>query len=248
MPENNDYRKLADNLIVYTDFDGTIARKDIGDELFKEMGKFQPYNDMLKAGDINIKEYWEILFENLRKDVAPALVEEFALGCEIDPYFPKFVRFCRNNNIPLAVVSDGFDAYIRPLLRAHDLDWLPVYCNEMIFPAEGGPPRPHYPYASESCECFCASCKRNSVVAHTPPDRKIVFIGDGYSDYCAAEHADIVFAKRFLAAYCNEHRLPHHTFKTFFDVLKIFKSVLPRKKLKVRHQAMLKRKKAFETE
>ncbi|MFP4527433.1 MAG: MtnX-like HAD-IB family phosphatase [Candidatus Kapaibacterium sp.] len=247
MAESKDYAKLADKLMVYVDFDGTITRKDIGDELFIRMGEFEPYNSMLKAREIDIKEYWRILFEKLRPEATPESIEQFALSCEIDPYFSKFAEFCREQGIPIAIVSDGFDSYIRPILEAHGLDWIDVYCNEMVF-ADGSRPRPHYPYASESCECFCASCKRNSVVTRTPPDRLIAFIGDGYSDYCAAEHADIVFAKRYLAAYCNEHRLPHYTFKTFFDVLKIFKSVLPRKKLKERHQAMLKRKKAFETE
>ena len=166
---------------------------------------------------------------------------------ETDPYFKNFCEFCRSKDIPVAVLSDGFDAYIEPILKKEGLGWIPVYCNKLVFNGSGKC-KPVFPYASESCECKCASCKRNSMLVNSGPGTVIVYIGDGYSDFCAASHADIVFAKKTLAAYCNENRIPHYPFSTFFDVQKILNEIIDKNKIRVRHQAFLARKKAFEIE
>ncbi len=231
---------------MYCDFDGTITKKDIGDELFKVYGKFQPYNQELRKGKFSITKYWQIQCRELDPGIDAFTIAQFARECETDPYFKEFTQYCETNNIALSIVSDGFEEYIYPILEKEGLSHLPVYCNRMDFTEDRI--RPVFPGADESCECPCASCKRNAVLSNTPPESIIVFIGDGHSDYCAAEHADIVFAKKELAAYCNDNRIPHYPFKTFFDVLRIFKKIVNNNDIRIRHQAKLKRIKAFEIE
>lgn len=233
-------------IAVFTDFDGTITTKDLGDELFIQHGKFEPYHSQLLEGELLIEDYWKTLFRELNPGTNEETVRQFAVGAEYDPYFKTFADFCRKESIPLKVVSDGFDAYIKPVLENMGLGDLPVACNEMIFEDDG--PIPSFPGASESCDCLCASCKRNSVLKELPEGHIIVFIGDGYSDFCAAAHADIIFAKKNLAAHCNEEKIPHHPFSNFFDVYRIFRSIIEKGKLKTRRQAELLRKKAYETE
>jgi 2-hydroxy-3-keto-5-methylthiopentenyl-1-phosphate phosphatase len=234
------------NLYIFTDFDGTITIKDIGDELFKEFGLFEPYNTQLRNGILKIEDYWKILCSGLKKGINEKIITEYAGNFEIDPYFKKFTDYCRDNSIPLAVVSDGFDSYINPVMKKIGAEWIPVHCNKMIF--ENGNITPYYPMANESCNCPCASCKRNIILSEVPEDAIITFIGDGYSDYCAAEHTDIIFAKKELAAYCNEKKLPHYPFSSFFDIYKIITEIIPKKKLKQRNQAKQLRKKAYEIE
>ncbi len=238
---NNKMKKIR----VFVDFDGTITKKDIGDELFIEHGKFEPYHTQLIEKQIDIYEYWHKLCGSLERGISPGFIEKYAQNFETDPYFGKFAAFCKENEIPLAVVSDGYREYINPVLAKTGAD-VPVFCNKMNFREEGV--EPEFPYSSESCDCFCASCKRNTIISQTPPDEIIVYIGDGYSDYCAAEHSDIIFAKRHLAAYCNEKRLPHYPWDTFFDVKRLLESLLVKGSQRIRHQAWLKRKKAFEYE
>jgi 2-hydroxy-3-keto-5-methylthiopentenyl-1-phosphate phosphatase len=95
---------------------------------------------------------------------------------------------------------------------------------------------------------MCASCKRNSILSNTDDDTVVIYIGDDYSDFCGAEHSDIVFAKKNLAAYCNENKIPHYPYSNFFDILRITKDIINKKKYKFRHQARIKRKQAFEAE
>lgn len=232
---------------VFCDFDGTITKKDLGDEVFKVFGRFEPWHTKLVSGEINITQYWHSIFGTLKPGISAEDIREFALGYETDAYFRQFAEFCRTNDIELSIVSDGYDSYIYPVLESIGLAGIKVFCNKMIFRGNETPV-PVFPMASESCRCLCASCKRNALLMDTPDDAVIVFIGDGYSDFCAAEHSDIVFAKKNLAAHCNKYRIPHYPFSTFFDVYKIMKDIVAKGKAKQRNQAALNRKRAIEAE
>jgi 2-hydroxy-3-keto-5-methylthiopentenyl-1-phosphate phosphatase len=50
------------------------------------------------------------------------------------------------------------------------------------------------------------------------PDGDVVYVGDGYSDRCAALAADRVFARAGLARYLEEQGVAFEPFETFFDV------------------------------
>lgn len=233
-------------IYVFCDFDGTISLDDIGDRLFEKYSKIEPFNTQLKNQEINIYQYWNILCDNLIPNFSKQHIIDFIKNSEIDFYFNDFVKICNNNKIHIEIVSDGFSDYIAPLLAQNNLE-LPVYSNYLKFFEDRV--EPFFPKASESCKCFCASCKRNTVLNKVGDDDFIIYIGDGYSDFCVAEHSDIIFAKGNLLRYCVEKKLPHYHFKSFFDIKKILQEIiLTKNKLKHRRQAQLKRKIAFEVE
>lgn len=239
--------KTKPKLAVFCDFDGTITEKDIGDELFKELGVFEPYHTQLIEGELDISEYWKILCKSLGKTAEYDYIYHFVDKYNVDSNFRMFAEFLREEEIPIKVVSDGFDVYIDSVLNRLELDWIPVHSNKMVFIA-GKEPVPYFPLASESCDCKVASCKRNAVLNSCDHETIIIYIGDGISDFCAAEHSDIIFAKKKLAAHCNKHRIPHYPFANFFDVYRIMKDIILQGKAKQRNQALMLRNKAFETE
>jgi 2-hydroxy-3-keto-5-methylthiopentenyl-1-phosphate phosphatase len=49
-------------------------------------------------------------------------------------------------------------------------------------------------------------------------DGELVYVGDGYSDRCAAEASDRVFATKGLAQYLDERGIPYERFDDFHDV------------------------------
>lgn len=57
------------------------------------------------------------------------------------------------------------------------------------------------------------------------PSHHIVYIGDGYSDFCPAQSADIVFAKTKLYEHCLKVGKDAYYFTEFGDVLKQIKSI-----------------------
>ena len=54
--------------------------------------------------------------------------------------------------------------------------------------------------------------------ARAAPGRPLVYVGDGYSDRCAALAADRVFARRALGDYLVSRNVPFEPFETFDDV------------------------------
>ncbi len=237
---------LKPPLHIFTDFDGTITLEDLGDKIFEVFGNLKEYSPRLASGELTVPEYWQLLAASLRHDVTPEILRHWAYQQPADSHFTRFVDFCRANALPLTVVSDGFDVYIDTVLEREGAGGLPRFCNKLRF--EHGIFTPFFPGRDESCTCFCASCKRNSVLKNLPSEALVIYIGDGYSDFCAADHADIIFAKKALAAYCNRQHLPHYPFSTFADVQSILEGLVARRRLKHRHQAVLRRKEAFEVE
>lgn len=240
----------APYIAVFCDFDGTITIEDSGDKFFQRFSpEFASAHADLDAGASSVAEYYRRTAALLPKDLSVAELEDFARDCPIDPYFSVFAAFCREHGIPLGIISDGFDAYINPIVRQNRIfpDFL---VSNTMQPNHNGEMEPIFLEADEACLCshLCASCKRNAMLKRVHPDSVIVYIGDGRSDQCAALHADVIFAKKQLASFCATERVPHHNFHSFFDILRILRPASEKKTLRVRHQAYLHRKKAFETE
>jgi 2,3-diketo-5-methylthio-1-phosphopentane phosphatase len=231
---------------VFLDFDGTSAINDVGDEFFIRFGKFHDIIPVLLRGEITVAEYYRQSCAVLEPTLTPDDVTAWAQTQDLDPWFSAFVNWCGEQNIPVTIASDGFRNYIEPILTRSGHADLDVACNSLDF--DGTRFTPRFPGATESCSCFCASCKRNAVLLRSAPDDIIVHVGDGMSDACVAEHADIVFAKDSLAAYCTRERIPHHPFTTLFDVMRILKDKISRNDIRPRHQARLARMRAFAAE
>ena len=134
--------------------------------------------------------------------------------------------------------------YIRPILDAMGVRRLDVFANVL----DAVSLRPSFPNASEACNCYCASCKRNVVITQAAADEVLVYIGDGLSDTCAASHCDVIFAKTELAAFCNAERIPHHPWRVLSDVQRILEQYHRSGGFRTRRQAVLARTRAVEAE
>ncbi|MBU3699491.1 MAG: HAD-IB family phosphatase [Candidatus Kapabacteria bacterium] len=234
-------------LHLFLDFDGTISIGDVGDRLVGAFGSFDILHNELLAGEFTVAEYYRRAIASFSSNATPEAVEEFVQRQELDVGFAPLLAWSRENSIPATVVSDGFDVYIRPLLRRElGNDELPIASNTLSF--EGGSWKPAFPGASESCTCFCASCKRNVILSTIGDDDVVIYVGDGLSDACAVRYADVVFAKGTLAAMCTEEGIPHHTYRSLTEVLIILQRRMKDNDFPRRRQARLARKSAFESE
>ena len=235
------------NLHIFCDFDGTISGRDIGFDLFDRFGVQEPWHTQLMSGTLGIRDYWRAMAGHLCEPLSHDILDVYLREIPIDPGFGDLLDLVREEEIPFTIVSDGLDLYIRRYLELNGVTGLDIYCNHAELD-EGGAMMMSFPNAAEGCECICATCKRNVVLRLAHPESRIIYIGDGVSDHCPAEHADIIFAKKNLAAYCNANRLPHYPFKTLGDVARQLRLLLSRRRIKPRHQAGLKRKGVWEGE
>jgi 2-hydroxy-3-keto-5-methylthiopentenyl-1-phosphate phosphatase len=86
--------------------------------------------------------------------------------------------------------------------------------------------------------------KRNVLMANTNELEKeiSVFIGDGVSDFCVSNYADIVFAKQKLASYCWKNNITYYEYKDFNDIKNKFMKILEKESFKQKQNAKTLRK------
>jgi 2,3-diketo-5-methylthio-1-phosphopentane phosphatase len=230
---------------IFLDFDGTITKNDVGEEIFKKILEEEVVNKIVEdllTNKISSRECWENLCE-------PALIKDksefdnFILFQEIEPTLHHFVDYCESNRFQLFVLSDGFDYYIEKILKRENLSHLKVFSNKLILNDEGKL-IPSFPYYNADCRSS-ANCKRNHIIENSGEDDYTVFIGDGNSDIDAIQYVDFIFAKDDLLKYCEVQRITYFPFKNFDDVIKRLTELASKERLKKRHQAELKRREAF---
>lgn len=227
---------------VYIDFDGTITRRDSGDEFFRHFTsdiEFAQLHQELLSGGFGVAEYYQRICKRIGRALQHHEIEAFAATIDVDPGIHRIVDVSQRFDVPITIVSDGFYNYIGPILQRIGLDTIPVISNILNLDYE--PPVPLFPNASESCFCFCASCKRNTVISKAAPDDILIYIGDGRSDACAARHCDVVFAKGTLAASCTFDGIPHHSWTNLSEVAIILERRLRMQDVRPRRQAVVAR-------
>lgn len=238
---------------IFVDFDGTITKADVGNAFFRKYAGREVYDQLLreyKDESISAQECFRrgiASIGHLNKDEAIA----FARSQDMDASFADFAGFCLERGIELHIVSDGLDFYINEILSVNGLGSISVFSNVLEFvplARDGGSNlRIGFPHTDAECT-RCACCKRNIVLTHAGDQDIIVYVGEGYSDRCPAQYADIVFAKDSLQTFCQSENISYYLYASFRDVTDRMKEVLAKKRLRKRLAAEMKRKELFTQE
>jgi 2,3-diketo-5-methylthio-1-phosphopentane phosphatase len=234
-------------LKLFLDFDGTITRQDVGNAFFRTFGGkvCDELVSSYRAGAISATACFRKEAEATGR-LTQAAVDVFLAGQSLDPGLGSVVRLCRERGIPFWVVSDGLDCYIRPLLEREGFGDIPFFSNRAFL--EGGPGganlRVEFPFTNAECD-RCACCKRNHMLTLAGEKDVIVYVGDGFSDRCPVEYADVVFARGELQAWCQFRNISFYEYTSLEDVARRLESLGGRSRIRVRRRAELKRREAF---
>jgi 2-hydroxy-3-keto-5-methylthiopentenyl-1-phosphate phosphatase len=170
-----------------------------------------------RFGDAGVYERAEAELEARQATLNDVIAAEFATVTapleEVVAYVvaqarvrPGFTELARSRR-PL-VVSSGFHELIEPVLeREGVLGEVELRANRVDARPDGW--RVLFRDVATCAECG-EPCKRADL-----PDGKIVYAGDGYSDYCAALAADRVFATGSLTRYLDERGVPYEPLTDF---------------------------------
>lgn len=109
------------------------------------------------------------------------------------------------------ILSSGFRELIDPLLAREGIE-LEVAANRLDARPDGWLPLWRDDAVCDTCG---EACKRAAL-----PPGEIVFVGDGYSDLCAARAAVRVFARDRLCGYLDAAGVPWEPFDDLLDVLR----------------------------
>ena len=188
------------------DWDGTVTVRDTLWMLLERFGDRDVFERMEGALGTT-HSYREVMELELGTITAP--LEEavaFLLAeARVRPGFRELVARYR----PL-VLSGGFVETIEPILDREGVE-VELVANRIDPQPDGW--RVRWNDAAPCPECG-ELCKRRAL----PRERPLVYVGDGYSDRCAALAADRVFARRALAEYLDAAGVGYEPFETFFDV------------------------------
>jgi 2,3-diketo-5-methylthio-1-phosphopentane phosphatase len=208
---------------IYCDFDGTISIKDTTDEILSQFASpiWEMIEEEWKNGEIGSAECMreQIALITASREKLDAALDTMP----IDPSFPDFVKFCESLSVKLTVISDGVDYFIRRILGAYQLGYLPIIANQLLITGETSYAL-SCPHTNPSCLSAAGVCKCRQLGAQKGMR---IFVGDGRSDFCAAESADLLFAKSTLAVYCEQKGIPYIPYHTFADVQQALKRALP---------------------
>ncbi len=208
--------------ILFLDFDGTITRRDAVDAILESYAdpNWLGLEAEWRSGRIGSRECLQAqlaLVRASRKQI-DVLLDEI----EIDEGFISLLELCAAANISAHIISDGFDYCIRRILsRAHKtIGSLLKNARICASHLEGSGHlwNTEFPFFHQTCAHGCATCKPAVMRLLNPANLPAIFVGDGLSDQYAVESADLVFAKKGLAAYCNANAVEYIPFNDLGSV------------------------------
>jgi 2-hydroxy-3-keto-5-methylthiopentenyl-1-phosphate phosphatase len=187
------------------DWDGTVTVRDSLVLVLHEFGDPARVAELEpRVGvDLTLHEEIALEFETVTAPLAQ-VVAWVVDNVEVRRGFSELAR----RHAPL-VISAGFRELIDPVLAREGID-VEVLANEVTASPDGWRVR----FRDESACATCGEpCKRGGL-AGVP----YVYVGDGYSDRCAALAAERVFARDGLARYLQQRGVEYEPFEDLFDV------------------------------
>ena len=206
------------------DFDGTISPNDMGHVIFDAFADptWRDIDDEWIRGEIPTSERARRQFALVCTDEQRFLdlIDQHA----VDESFPPLVADLRAHGVPVQVVSDGFDAYVKPMLARAGLSDLPFQSNRLFF--KNGSIELEFPHERPGHDPR-GGWKVGPVKALQSKGWRVAYAGDGMSDWAAAQAADLLFARSQLADRCKLDRIPYHAFEDMRDIHRWMRANLP---------------------
>lgn len=210
-------------MLIICDFDGTVTARDTNSTLARRFAPeaFASLEGRLATRELTLREVLASEFANVTVGL-DALLEE-ALQIPFRAGFAEFLDAADQFGATVVLLSSGFREFIVPMLAREGLaDRVDLLANSISFNGSGGQVAWR---ELPTCELCGEPCKRHDVAQlrarHATDGRTVAFVGDGFSDRCGAESADVVLARDSLARYLDERGLGYQHWEDFDDVMRL---------------------------
>ena len=209
----------SERIAIVSDFDGTITLRDVGHHFFeKYIPDRNAHEELLekwKIGLISSRDCLEKEIAWVRAGLSD--LDDFIENERLDSFFKDFVDFCNRRKFEMMILSDGLDYYIDSILMKYGYGFIDYRSNHLVTDGDRITGVEFPWYMPELCD-MCANCKKAHVDRLRDEGYFTVYIGNGYSDRCPSEHADMVFAKGDLLDHCEREKIDYIQFRNFRDV------------------------------
>jgi len=203
--------------LVQCDFDGTVTEEDTSFFLLDVFAQgdwrqlLQDYKEhKISVGEFNTKAFAMV------KDDKPTLLEELKGKVKVRAGLHELVNYCLKKGFRLVIVSNGLDFYIRAVLKDLGLDSIEVHAAQASFHPEGMKVQYIGPDGKRLEDGF----KEAYIKSFLKLGYRVVYVGNGDSDFAPAKYAHHVFATGEMLAYCRENNLNYKPFENFIDIVR----------------------------
>jgi len=208
------------NFVVLCDFDGTITKIDTAEFVLSKFaqGNWRFFSDQFEKGEITLEDCLKKQFA-LVKASKKEILNELDNIVTFRPNFEKLAKYCKQNLIPLTVVSAGLDFVIRYFLKLNNWQNLvETYTAKTKWTAKSAKLDFPKPFDKAS-----ANFKHDLVKQCRNQGKRVVYIGDGSGDYAAAKDADYLFVIKGsrLEELCENHGVHHRSMTDFLEVVTV---------------------------
>jgi 2-hydroxy-3-keto-5-methylthiopentenyl-1-phosphate phosphatase len=208
--------------LIQCDFDGTITRRDASFlilDLFgnKNWGRwFQDYRE----GKISVGRFNTMAFATVKAD-EPTLVKLIRDKIEVRPGFRELLEYCDRRDFKFVIVSNGLDFYIRAILGDIGVSGIEVFAAKSSFDGDGIDVRYLGPNGELVEDCF----KDTYLHFFQQQGYRVIYAGNGASDFAPASEAYHTFAVDDLLAQCEEAKVNCTPFRDFNDIVRGLESL-----------------------
>lgn len=203
--------------LVQCDFDGTVTEEDASFFLLDAFAQgdwrrlLREYKEhKISVGEFNTKAF------SMVKDDKPTLLEELKGKVKVRAGLHELVNYCLKKGFRLVIVSNGLDFYIKAVLKDLGLDSIEVHAAQASFHPEGMKVQ----YIGPDGKTLEDDFKEAYIKSFLKLGYKVIYVGNGDSDFAPAEYAHHVFATGELLAYCRESNLNYKPFENFIDIVR----------------------------
>ncbi|KJA17613.1 hypothetical protein HYPSUDRAFT_70606 [Hypholoma sublateritium FD-334 SS-4] len=225
--------------VVLSDWDGTITTHDSNDYMTDNLGFGKAQR---RAGNLEILAGHDTFRDGFRKMLASIVAnghtfeeckEILRQNIKLDPGFKDFYAWCKENDVPVIIVSSGMAPLIRAVLSnligdadAADIE---IIANDVyVFPDGKWEIQFRHPSSGFGHD------KSQAILPYRklPQPPTLFFFGDGVSDISAAKYADVLFVKtkedgeNDLSVYCQREGIKHILFSDFSKALPTVESIV----------------------
>jgi 2-hydroxy-3-keto-5-methylthiopentenyl-1-phosphate phosphatase len=203
--------------LVQCDFDGTVTEEDTSFFLLDAFaqGDWRRLLREYKEHKISVGEFNTKAFAMVEAD-KPTLLGALKGKVKVRAGFHELVNYCRRKGFRLVIVSNGLDFYIEATLKDLGLENLEVHAAQASFHPEGM----EVQYVGPDGKRLEDGVKEAYTKLFLKLGYRVIYVGNGDSDFAPAKYAHHVFATGELLVYCREKNLNYKPFDNFIDVVR----------------------------
>jgi len=209
-----------DPVLIQCDFDGTLTIGDISflilDE-FTGLGWRQEFDDYMQ-GKITVNRFNTRAFSRVKADQAELarFVRERSV---IRPGFSELLQVCRDKNFRFVIVSNGMAFYIETILQMLGFADIEFIAGQAVFSPQGV--QSWYP--GPDGQPIEDGFKVSWAEYFQKQGYRLIYIGNGVSDFPPARRCSQIFAIDQLATECSRNGVEFIPFCDLHDIVRALK-------------------------